>query len=189
MPYFQARLHQRSITPEPTATFTLVPTVTSEPTRTPPPTRTVPPTNTLAPTVPPKPENPIIVYYFNLKEAGRWGCGEAMYWVNTTKERGDSLENDIIYALQRLFSYHGEYFGTLYNPYGPSTFAIGGVDTTDDRAVIVNLTGTYVPTKDPCDGTRTRDQIKQTILQFPQINKVYIFINGSPIGDALSRKK
>jgi hypothetical protein len=172
----------------PPPTDTQVPTETLEPTRTPPPTRTSAPTATFTLTVPPTVDNPILVYYFNLDVAGRYGCGEALYYVYTKQARSDNIKNDIIYALQRLFSFHGEYFGELYNPYGASNFAIGDVETTEEQSFIVYLTGTYVPSDDPCDATRLADQIRMTILQFPQVNSVKIYLNGASIGDALKRK-
>ncbi len=178
-------------TTEPTAA--LQPTATSAAEVTPvagalEPTATVMPTIPAAVTPTLAPEEAIKVYYFSLEEKGPYGCGEAMYWVKTSQPISGNLESDISYALRSLFNYHQEYFGTLYNPYAPSQFAVGSVEANSDGTVVVNLTGTYEPTGVECDPVRLRDQIKQIILQFPGIIKLYMNLNGSPLADALSRK-
>ena len=125
-----------------------MPTATLEPTRTSPPTRTPVPTDTATPVATATLGDPIIVYYFNLEQKGQFGCGEALWWARTKQEKTDNIVHDITYALQRLFSYHGEYFGDLYNPYGASTFAVGYIETIDRNEFSVNITGTYVKSKD-----------------------------------------
>lgn len=193
---------------EPTATptFTPVPSPTAPPTNTPlptlTPTATVDPLSLLPtatatflfPTSPPvitpspKPEEAILLYYFNLKVKGRFGCGEDLWWVNTGIYKSYDTPADIRTALTRLFSYHGEYWGNLYNPYGPSTFEVRDVKQTGEFKVEVYLGGTYVSTKDNCDKARLKDQIRQTIFQFRPISNLNVYLNGVPLGDAISRK-
>jgi hypothetical protein len=37
-----------------------------------------------------------------------------------------------------------------------------------------------------CDTPRLRQQLRQTLLQFPQVDQVELFINGEPLEDVLS---
>ena len=128
------------------------------------------------------------MYYFNLEDSGRWGCGEALYWLNTGVRKSGSYEQDIQYAMYRQLAYRGKELGELYNPGYASTLSVSSVEFLPDGTAIVNLSGTYVPGDDPCDGARFRDQLKQVVRQFPLVSKVRILINGVNIGDATSRK-
>jgi len=192
-------------TPTHTATNTQIPTATPiPPTETPlPPTATFTqsasptpevtpiPSNTPLPPVPsatPEAKDAILVYYFNLKDSGRWGCGEALYWLNTGVRKSGSIEQDIQYAMYRQLAYRGKELGELYNPGYASTLSVSSVDFLPDGTAVVNLSGTYVPGDDPCDGARFRDQLKQVVRQFPLVSKVRILINSVNIGDATSRK-
>ncbi|MBN2550816.1 MAG: hypothetical protein JXB15_16750 [Anaerolineales bacterium] len=172
-------------TPMPTATFTEAPT--------PSPTMTLLPTLTIAPTVPtstPEAKNAIVLYYFNLKEKGQYGCNEALWYINTGIAQGENLVEDIKLALRRILSYRGETIGILYNPGYASQLAIGDVIVEPGGPVNVWLTGTWNRTKDPCDGPRLRDQLRVTVRQFPEVKSrpVNIYINGVTIGDVIGRK-
>jgi hypothetical protein len=171
-------------TTPPTASPTSPPTPTSGPTL-PPPTLAPPPTATGTPTA----ENAVLVYYFKLDENGRYGCGEQVYWLNTGIARTGNIVNDVTAALRWLFSYKNENIGELYNPYHGSNFAVGSIEQRGDSGINVYLTGEYVPTGEKCDPTRLRDQIKLTIQQFPGTGKLNILLNGTALGDALSRKQ
>lgn len=168
--------------PPPTATFTVEAPPSPFPTLPPPPTEAGPATPT------PKYPDAIVLYYFKLDEKGRFGCGESLWYVNTGRARSADITVDIKFALQRLFSYHGQNWGILYNPYAPSTFAVNDVVIRGGGIVDVFLTGTYVPSKDTCDRARLRDQIRQTCLQFKGIGNLNVYLNGTPLSDALSRK-
>lgn len=168
--------------PPPTPTFTVEASPTLLPTLPPPPTQAGPATPT------PKYPDAIVLYYFNLNEKGRFGCGENLWYVNTGRARSADVTVDIKFALQRLFSYHGQYWGILYNPYGASQFAVNEVNLRGDGIVDVFLTGTHVPSKDPCDRRRLIDQIRQTCLQFKGISNLNVYLNGTALADALSRK-
>lgn len=171
-------------TPLPSPTFTLAPTATllfvvDSPIPTQPPQATV--------TV--DYHNAILVYFFNLDVKGPYGCGEQLMWINTGRAKSGNTEVDLAYALRWLFSYHNEKIGKLYNPGWKSTFAVGWIKVDKDYTINVNITGTYVPTKNDCDRTRLRDQIKMTVMQFAKTKKVNITLNGTALADALSRSK
>jgi hypothetical protein len=177
----------------PTATPTLaVSSVPTEDISTPgaPPATIAPTTPADIPTATLAPDEAIKVYYFKLDEAGRFGCGEAMYWVKSSQRITESMADNISYGLRFLFSYHQPYFGELYNPYGASDnqFAVGSIEFIDETSVNVYLTGYYNRSDKECDPTRLRDQIKQIILQFQGVNQAFVYLNGVRIEDAFQRK-
>ncbi len=190
-------------------TWTPQPSDTALPTETPAPpatnTAAPPPTHTLQPeAVQPAPsteapfeppaavatlsdENAIKVYYVNLEEKGAFGCGEALWYLKTKQAKTGNIPDDIRYALSLILSYHNEKIGVLYHPGWASSIGVNNVAMSSDGAVVVNLGGTWTPTGDRCDGKRFIDQLRQTVRQFGVAN-IQIFLNGSPIGDVISRK-
>lgn len=188
-------------TPTPAPTSTPLPTVTPPPTETPLPS----PTFTLAPSLTPPPATPtlppppptaaatlsadqaILVYYINKNETGQFGCGEALWYIKTNQPKSGQVASDIRYALTTILNYHNETIGSLYNPGYASSLAVSNVELSSN-GVVVSLSGTYNKTKDPCDGRRLIDQLRQTIKQFPGIASIQITINGTPIADVISRK-
>jgi hypothetical protein len=108
--------------------------------------------------------------------------------VKTNQNRTTSLVNDVTFALRTILYYHNPDFGDLYNPGYASNLAVSSVEVRDDGTVVVNLTGTYTKTDDRCDGPRFRDQLKQTVKQFANVQNVIIYINGTPIADVIARK-
>jgi hypothetical protein len=192
-----------------TPTPTLAPSKTPAPTKTPVPsdtplpsltfTATIIPTETFTimpplPTEPPKPtatpdtKDAILLYFINKDQQGPWGCNEALWYVNTGISRTKNVEGDIRTALYRLLTYHTPTIGILYNAGYASTLAVNQIKVEDEGTTYAWLTGSYVKTKDPCDGPRFRDMIKQTIKQFKLVKAVIVYINGTPIGDVMSRK-
>jgi hypothetical protein len=168
-------------TPAPTDTATLPPPATDTPV--PPPTE--PPAPTVAATV--SDENAIRVYYINLEEKGQFGCGEALWYLKTQRAKSGNVPEDVRYALSLILGYHNEKIGILHHPGWASSIGVNNVEQTADGGIVVNLSGTWTPTNDRCDGKRFIDQLRQTIRQFGVTN-IQIFLNGSPIGDAISRK-
>jgi hypothetical protein len=169
-------------TPEPTATFTPEPTDTPSlpPTEPPPPTPDIP-TATLTK------DQAVLVYYINKNEKGPYGCGEALWYVKTTFPKTGNIPMDVGNAFRTILSFHSDTIGILYNPGYASNLAVSEVQL-DGGNIKVYLTGTYVKTKDSCDASRFKDQLRFTIKQFPGIQNIAIYINGTPIADAISRK-
>ena len=166
----------------PTPTFTEAPTATPAESPTPLPS----PTPGL-PTATPTEKDAILVYYISKDNAGRFGCNEQLFWLNTGIARSGDIALDIKTALQRLFSYRSETIGSLYNAGYSANFSVSGVEVNGGTANIA-LSGDYTRTKDKCDPRRLIDQIKQTAKQFPTVGQVVVTLNGHPIADALSRK-
>jgi len=131
----------------------------------------------------------IRIYYMYLDEKGPYGCNEAVRWVGVGQKRSEDVPADIKLALYRLLTYYQPYWGELYHAGYASRLAVGDVSIDANRTAFVNLTGEYIPTNEPCDAPRFRDQIKLTVKQFPLVLGMVITINGHPIGDVLSRKK
>jgi hypothetical protein len=191
-------------TPTATATNTPLPTNTPVPTETPlPPTATFTETPVPLPTASPIPFNPpppvptatippkeqIKIFYINPDDKGPYGCGESYAWVPIGQKYSDDTVADIKLALYRLLTYYQPNWGNLLHGGYASHLAVGDVSIDAGRTAHVNLTGDYVPTDDPCDAARFRDQIKLTIKQFPLVLGMAITINGHPIGDVIVRKK
>jgi hypothetical protein len=176
-----------SPTPLPTETLSPSPTFTLEPSATPPPATptAIPQPPTAAATL--SVDQAILVYYINKNETGQFGCGEALWYIKTNQPKSSQVANDIRYALTTILNYHSETIGSLYNPGYASSLAVNNVELSSN-GVVVSLTGTYNRTKDPCDGRRLIDQLRQTIKQFPGIANIQITINGTPIADVISRK-
>ena len=188
-------------TPTPTATNTPVPSATPLPTDTPepsptftlPPTDTPPPPPTEAPPTPAQPtatltkDQAVLVYYINKNEKGPYGCGEALWYIKTQFPKTGNIPLDVSNALRTILSYHSETIGTLHNPGYASNLAVSEVQL-DGGDVQVFLTGEYVKTKDSCDASRLKDQLRFTIKQFQGVGNITIYINGTPIADVLSRK-
>ncbi|MBN1538141.1 MAG: hypothetical protein JW908_15495 [Anaerolineales bacterium] len=195
----------------PAATPTPIPTDTPiPPTDTPlPPSPTpIPPTATYTftppPTIPPQPTNTVAlptpsatasgddaIYFYvlkleskNLKKCG----GETPIAINTGIYRTNDVEYDVKIALQRLFSYHGEYFGELYNPIGRSNFSVGGVSLDSSGAIIVDIGGEYVKSDNKCDGARVRLQVITTCKQFPGNKACKLYLNGGSFADLVVGK-
>ena len=180
-------------TPQPTQTPLPTDTPAPSPTFTLEPTATLPPASPTAPPQPPTAEatltteQAILVYYINKGENGPFGCGEALWYIKTKQPKTSLLTNDIRFALTTILSYHSEMIGTLYNPGYASNLAVNNVEASGN-GVVVSLSGTYNRTKDPCDGRRLIDQLRQTIKQFEGVGNIQITINGTPIADVISRK-
>jgi hypothetical protein len=181
-------------TPAPTDTPLPTPTATLEATREVTGTQTITPTPAqptsgaaVSPTL--SPDEAIKVFYFNIEESGRYGCGEAMYWVKSNQPITSNTANNITYGLRMLFNYHQPYFGELYNAYGASDnqFAVGHIEFVEN-GVNVFLTGTYENSGDPCDAARLKDQIYRIVTQFPDVTRAWVYLNGTILEDALQRK-
>ena len=171
-------------TPLPTSP-TYSETPTSAPSNTPIPIDTATPAE---PSPTPKPEDAIRLFYINLDTPGSYGCSEAMFWLNTGVAQSPNTIADIKFAVYRLLSYRSQFIGELYNAGYASSLSVSDVKILSDGTALIELSGTYVPTDDPCDGPRFRDQIKQTVRQFAPIQLVKVTINGVNIGDVIQRK-
>lgn len=142
------------------------------------------PSPPLETTATPQPSSYGIYYILIAKDTGGpFGCGDSLIqyypgiWVN-----GDR-EDDILAALNALFSNHNEYIGDLYNPMYQSQLRAKGVETVGGE-IIVQLGGSFVRPKDNCESQRMRAQIWYTISQFTSTKPV-VYLNNALLGDLL----
>ncbi|HEY5670657.1 MAG TPA: hypothetical protein VIS10_11710, partial [Anaerolineales bacterium] len=70
-----------------------------------------------------------------------------------------------------------------------SRLRVEKVDLDKGGLIEVWLSGTYKPSGDPCDNSRVKAQIWNTIKQFRGVKKTNIFLNRIPFGDRLSNDK
>lgn len=177
-------------TPLPTITPTPIPpTVTSTPTLTPLPSDTPLPTETATATLPPPTppaDQAIHIYLVQTGTGGTTGCGDSLIKINTGIWRSGDMVQDISTALRSLLVKR-QWIAGLYNPVWLSNLAVVSVQIQGTTA-IVNLTGTYVRSGDPCDDRRVRDQIWTTIRQAGGVQSVNVYLDGNLLGDILAAK-
>jgi len=177
----------------PTETATPLPTAT--PTETASPTSTEIPLPSATPTDTPPPPTPsgddaIYIYYIKLGGGGGVGCGDSLVALNTGIWRTGDVTRDVRVALERLFSYHSETWGTLYNPLWRSSIGVADIGFHEGSGELtVYLSGVYGRSGDRCDSQRARAMIWATMRQFPQVKgHINAFLNSSLLGDILAGK-
>jgi len=171
-----------------TQTPTVQPTDTSVPTELP---ATV--TATPEPTATNQPlafNDAIWVYYIELDTGGPDGCGDTAVPVSIGLPRTGNVAQDVEAALRNLLSYKRPDFGPLYNPIYLSNITLNSVTFNESTGILnVNMTGTYVRSKDSCDNTRVKNQMLRTVMQFPQIKGKNLEFNGGSFGDYVANSK
>ena len=146
------------------------------------PVLTPPPIPSETPTATPQTAG---IYYILIDKdtGGPIGCGDSMVkyypgiWI-----KGD-LEDDIVGALNALFSNHNEYVNGHYNPMYQSDLKAKSVEIVGGD-VIVQLAGTLVRPKDMCESQRMRAQVWYTVSQFSSTRPV-IYLHKALLGDLL----
>ena len=85
-------------------------------------------------------------------------------------------------TLRVLLSVKDQYYGQsgLYNALYQSDLQVESVSIDNNGKASVYLTGSLVMGGE-CDTPRVRAQVEQTVLQFPAVKEVAIFINGKPL--------
>jgi len=176
--------------PTVTATLTATATATSMETPLPSPTTTETATTTLAPAADVGGGGVYMVKYLVLPDTGGpIGCGDSLIAVSTGQVSTGNVKEDIKLALNSLFSTGVKYVGDLYNPLYQSKLRVSSVELKGPKRdeVIIKMTGKFVKPKDPCDKTRYRWQVWQTVRQFAGIRQANIWLdNGLLLGDLLA---
>jgi hypothetical protein len=92
-------------------------------------------------------------------------------------------------ALEALLSVKDQYYGQsgLYNALYQSDLQVESINLDNSGKAVVYLTGS-LKMGGECDTPRVQAQLEQTVLQFPTVTEVAIFINGKPLSDVLSLK-
>jgi hypothetical protein len=180
-----------SATPQPTSTPTKP---TSTATETPLPTETATSTPTETPVQQgaflPSASKDNVSFFLIQEQVGGSICGDAAVAVSAGVKRSGSVSDDVYNALKQLFSHKSEYVGGLLNPLYRSNLRVNKVTFNSKNGLItVDLTGTYKPTGDPCDNSRVKAQIWQTVRQYKAVKATNIYLNGIPFGDRVSNDK
>jgi hypothetical protein len=192
-------------TPLPTATFTatlIPPTFTPTATHTPEPTATATatPTPTWTATLTPAAGanyssglpaaggNSVWVYLAVLDAGGTKDCKFSAVPVSAGVASSGDTEDDLKAALNSLFAMKSEYYGALYNPLFRSNLRVQSVDVKNS-VTVVEMSGTYKPSGDPCDNTIVKAQVWGTIRQFRGVDATNVYLNGIPFGDRVSNDK
>jgi len=182
--------------PSATSTSTLTPTAsptataTSTETPLPSPTATETATATLAPAADVSGGGVYMVKYLVLPDTGGpIGCGDSLIAVSTGLVSTGNVKEDIKLALNSLFSTGVKYVGELYNPLYQSKLRVSSVEFKGPKKdeVVIHMNGKFVKPKDPCDKSRYRWQVWQTVRQFAGIRQANIWLdNGLLLGDLLA---
>jgi hypothetical protein len=111
------------------------------------------------------------------------GCGDSAVAVQVEIP---STQGILKAALVALLSVKDQFYGQsgLYNALYQSDLQVESVSIDGGKASVY-LTGTLIMGGE-CDTPRVQAQLEQTVLQFPTVTKVAIFINGKPLADVLS---
>lgn len=144
-----------------------------------PPTRTPEP----APTINP---NGVVYYLILLDTGGPFACGDSLIPVNSGIKKTGDVEQDIINALNALFSLKSEYSGNLYNALYKSNLKAKRVEMSGSTATVYTR-GTVVKPKDDCDKERFRLQVFVTVESFGQVSNAIIYANNALLGDLLEQ--
>lgn len=88
-------------------------------------------------------------------------------------------------ALEALLAHDSRYDRAtgLYNPLYASPLEIQRIDRAGAEARVY-LTG-YVEVGEDCDGPRMLAQLTETALQFPDVQRVQLYLGGKPLGQLL----
>ncbi len=187
--------------PVPTATATLGPQATALPAATVAPLSTVAPSPTpmaqssptprppAAPTPLPAAVDKVKVFLVALEDNGasgkKIGCNDSVVAVERTIA---PTQAPLTAALQELLSIKDQHYGQsgLYNALYQSNLQVESVVIAGGQAT-VRLTGTH-QLGGECDTPRFEAQLQETVLQFPGISDVAIYLNGFPMEQVLSLK-
>ncbi len=130
----------------------------------------------------------LLVYYVALEGAEKVGepigCGDSIVPITITVPPTD---NTLKTALENLLAEKQQNIEPdLYNALYQSNLNIDSATITNGLAE-VKLTGTLT-LGGVCDSPRVESQIERTILQFPEVKEVKVFLNGKTLQEALSQK-
>lgn len=134
--------------------------------------------------------NGVNVFFIAIDDNGRSGkligCGDSVIPVQVEiAPSGDPIKS----ALDKLFSYDQQAVGQndLYNALYQSKLKVDSISIDANGKATVDLSGEYL-LGGVCDNPRFEAQIKETILQFPEVKEADVFINGKPLQEILSGK-
>ncbi len=179
-------------TDTPALNATLPPTSTIQASALPPtfPAATLPaPTATTAPTEGKSGPQMVEIYLIAMEDNGisgfPVGCGDSAVAVDVQIAPTQGV---LKAALQALLAIKDQYYGQsgLYDALYQSDLQVDSVTITNGKAT-VNLSGSLLQGGE-CDSPRVQAQLERTVLQFPSVTSVEIYLNGRPLSEVLSLK-
>jgi hypothetical protein len=111
------------------------------------------------------------------------GCGDSAVPVEVKLAQPEPALRGALRALLDMHSRFDRASG-LYNPLYASPLSLQRVERAGAEARVY-LTG-YVEIADNCDGKRALAQLTETALQFPDVQRVQLWLDGKPLRDLLS---
>jgi hypothetical protein len=171
-------------TPTETVTPSETPTATASSTPTETPTLTATPTQTVGPAW--SDPNAIRIYVTHLGTGGPLACGDTLVGISSGFARTGDVKEDIRIAVNTLFA-SGQKVGAYHNATYPSKFRVSEVNFKKSSGTAeITLKGSYVKPSDYCEGRRYREQVWATARQFPEVQRVSIWLeDGKLLGDLL----
>lgn len=131
----------------------------------------------------------INIFLIALEDNGRTGkkigCGDSL----VPLERNIHSTGNVVKAtLEELLYIRGSFLGDsgLYNALANSDLSLEKFSMKDKKA-IVDLAGQF-SIKSVCDTPRVVEQIRETVLQFDEIEEIKVTINGDPLDQIVSGK-
>ena len=184
-------------TPIPTQNPTVTPTFTATKTATATSTATLVPTDTTTPTPTPEPTNtpvPIVVsnsgieiYLVHMLGDGSDPCQANLVPVSTGLLASGDVKQDVTTAVNKLFSLGVKYSGNLYNPLYQSKLRVTDLDFNKSKKdITIYLTGSFTKPKNDCEKQLYRNQVWDTIRQFPEITRAHVWFGKYKLGDLLA---
>lgn len=128
------------------------------------------------------------LYFVALEDAGEQGeeigCNDSIVAVERTIPQ---TENVVETTLELLLSENQQEVGDdqLYNALSQSNLFVEEIAVSATGNATVSLEGELV-SGGVCDDPRIQAQIRETVLQFPEIDQVEIMINGRNIEETIS---
>lgn len=150
----------------------------------PPPASPSPALPTLIPSPQPSRVN---IYLVAVGDAGKSGqeigCEDSLVPVEVEVS---PAEDQVVAAYEALLSIDTQFYGQsgLYNAIYQSDLRVDGI-VLEDGIARVHLAGQLM-LGGVCDNPRVRAQLEEIALQFPQVERVEVFINDTPLEDLLS---
>lgn len=111
------------------------------------------------------------------------GCGDSAVPVEVKLAEAEPALRGALRALLDMHSRFDRASG-LYNALYASPLSLQRIDRVGAEARVY-LTG-YVEIADSCDGKRALAQLTETALQFPDVQKVQLWLDGKPLRDLVS---
>lgn len=178
-----------SLTATQTATATLTATATVTATRF--PTKTSSPTTTPEPTDTPIPisaqSSGISIYLVHLLGDGTDPCQANLVPVSTGLVATGDVKQDVKTAVNALFSLGVKYSGVLFNPLFQSNLRVSDLEyKKSDNDITVYLTGSFAKPKTDCEKKLYRNQVWDTIRQFPEVKRAHVWVGNLKLGDLLA---